>query len=141
MELGTFGAIMKFTLELENEVSRFYESASQNVEDQNLIDVFSELLRRGQKRITTLERVRRENITEMILEPIAGLDSEIYKPDTKIPEGGSEDTIRKMSVDIEKRLKEFYSQASIKIDFLSEVAYTFELLAEANEKAVQRLSS
>ncbi len=141
MELGTFGAIMKFALEIENEVLSFYESASQNARDQNLSGLFGELFSRGQKRIKTLERIRRENVTEMILEPIIGLNSETYKPETTSSEGSDDNTVKRVAVIIEKNLNEFYNQAAVKIDFLSEVAYLFELLAEANEATLQRLSS
>ena len=141
MDLGTFGAIMKFALEVENEVTSFYESASENVKDQNLSGLFSNLSSRGQKRVKTLERVRRENVTEMILEPIIGLNSDTYKPDTTIPEGSDDNTVQKIAAEIEKNLHAFYNQAAAKIEFLSEVAYSFELLAEANEEAGQHLSS
>jgi hypothetical protein len=133
MELGTFGAIMKFALEIESEVSSFYESVSRNAKDPKLSGLFGELYSRGQKRIKTLERIRRENVTEMILET--------YKPETIVSEGSDDNTIKKAAVVIEKNLNEFYNQAAVKIDFLSEVAYLFELLAEANEAALQRLSS
>jgi hypothetical protein len=141
MELGTFGAIMKFALEIESEVSSFYESVSRNAKDPKLSGLFGELYSRGQKRIKTLERIRRENVTEMILEPIIGFNSETYKPETIVSEGSDDNTIKKAAVVIEKNLNEFYNQAAVKIDFLSEVAYLFELLAEANEAALQRLSS
>lgn len=141
MELGTFGAIMRFALEVENEVTSFYESAKELVEDQELAGLFDILADRGQKRAKTIERVRRENVTEMILEPITGLDSETYKPVTVIPEDPDDGAIQEVAVEIEKNLQSFYTQAAVKIDFLSEVAYSFELLAEANEEASERLSS
>lgn len=141
MELGTFGAIMRFALEVENEVTSFYESAKELVEDQELAGLFDILADRGQKRAKTIERVRRENVTEMILEPITGLDSETYKPVTVIPEDPDDGAIQEVAVEIEKNLQSFYAQSALKIDFLSEVAYAFELLAEANEAASERLSS
>lgn len=140
MELGTFGAIMKFALETEQDVTRFYEAASKLVKDQNQVTLFQDLLKRGEKRLKTLERVRRENVTEMILEPIIGLDSENYKIETEIPSSPDEKAVQELALSIEKGLFEFYSHAGKKIDFLIEVAYSFELLAEANEKAVQSLS-
>ena len=141
MDLGTFGAIMNFALEVENEISSFYKSASEYVKDQNLAGLFSDLSNRGRKRVKTLERVRRENVTEMILEPIVGLDSENYKLITEIPSGMEQKEVKELSIDIEKGLLEFYTHAAAKIDFLIEAAYSFELLSEANEKALQRLSS
>ena len=140
MDLGTFGAIMKFALEIENEVTEFYESAKEVAKDQELVDLLNRLVIRGQKREKTIERIRRENVTEMILEPITGLDSDSFKPNTSIPEGSDDTTLRILAGEIEKILHAFYDQASTKLDFLSEVAYSFELLAEANEEASRRFS-
>ncbi len=141
MDLGTFGAIMKFALDVEGEVAKFYESAKEMVKDQELVDLFDSLANRGQKRVKTIERVRRENVTEMILEQISGLDSDTYKPETSPPDTLDDDALRGTAIEIEKKLQAFYTQAGVKIDFLSEVAYSFELLAEANEEAKDRLSS
>ena len=141
MDLGTFGAIMKFALEVENEVANFYESVKEKAKDQELIDIFDSLTKRGHKRVKTIERVRRENVTEMILEQITGLDSDTYKPVTSLPDTIDDNTLRGIAAEVEKKLQSFYAEAGVKIEFLSEVAYSFELLAEANEEANERLSS
>jgi rubrerythrin len=141
MELGTFGAIMKFALETENNVTSFYESAKDLVKSEELASLFSDLAIRGQKRAKTIERIRRENVTEMILEPITGLDSDTFTPVTAIPESPDDKALQGIAVEIENNLNVFYSQTAVKVEFLSEVAYAFELLAEANEEASQSLSS
>ncbi|MFX1482983.1 MAG: hypothetical protein ACFFCP_07325 [Promethearchaeota archaeon] len=140
MELGTFGAILKFAMETEENVAKFYKTVSDLVEDQNRAILYQNLFRRGEKRLKTLERVRRENVTEMILEPITGLDSENYKIEAEILSSVQENEIRDMALSLERTLYEFYTHAAGKIDFLIEVSYSFELLAEANEKAIQSLS-
>jgi hypothetical protein len=109
--------------------------------DQTLLGQYQDLYKRGQKRVKTLERVRRENVTEMILEPIIGLDSDNYQLITEIPSSVEQKEVKELAIDIEKGLLEFYTHAAAKIDFLIEVAYSFELLSEANEEALQRLSS
>ncbi|MFW9767236.1 MAG: hypothetical protein ACFFF9_01365 [Candidatus Thorarchaeota archaeon] len=136
MELGTFGAILKYAMEVEQEISTFYKTASEVTKDNDLADQFRELHKREEKRLKTLERIRRENVTEMILEPIVGLDSDDYKFDTRIDETKLVDT----AVFLERTLHEFYSKAATKIEFLIEASYAFELLAEANERAVASLS-
>ncbi|MGD9395430.1 MAG: hypothetical protein PVJ05_03285 [Candidatus Thorarchaeota archaeon] len=141
MELGTFGAIMKFALETEKEVTGFYESAKVLAKSEDLTSQFSNLAIRGQKRAKTIERIRRENVTEMILEPITGLDSDTFTPVTTIPESPDDKALQGIAVEIENNLNAFYSQTAVKVEFLSEVAYAFELLAEANEEASQSLSS
>jgi rubrerythrin len=139
VELTTFGAVVKFALDVETEVSRFYESALGATTDPNLKKLLENLLHRGEKRIKTLMRVRRENVTEMILEPIAGLDSEIHKLVTAIPEGADDRIVRETAAALETKIHEFYMHAAAKIDFLSEAAYALELLADANSEAAQSL--
>ena len=118
----------------------FYESAREMIKDEDLSTLFASLASRGQKRIKTVERIRRENVTEMILEPITGLDSDSYKPVTSIPDSPDDKSLQGIALEIEKSLHSFYVEAGAKIDFLSEVAYSFEILAEANEESIERLS-
>jgi hypothetical protein len=141
MELGTFGAIMKFALDTEKSVSSFYKSAAEAATDTGLVILFGELSNRGQKRTETLMRIRRENTTEMILEPIAGLNSDTYDLVVSFPEGADDTTLRELAASIESKLYKFYIEAAAKIDFLSEAAYLLELLAEKNEESAQRLQT
>lgn len=141
MELGTFGAIMKFALDVETEVTRFYESAQGLTKDEDLAEVFGSLASRGEKRLKTIERIRRENVTEMILEPIVGLDSDAYQPTISVPEDVDDSKLTNIAREIEKKLNAFYNDAATKLEFLSEVAYSFEILAEANDNANQRFAS
>lgn len=136
MELGTFGAVLKFAMEIEQEVRKFYETAAGVTKDSGQANRFQDLYKRGEKRLKTLERVRRENVTEMILEPIVGLDSDDYKIETNIEETELVGT----AVSVEKILHGFYSNAATKIEFLIEASYAFELLAEANESVIESLS-
>ena len=137
MELGTFGAIIKFALDIETKIGNFYQSASDIVKDDELVTIFTNLVVRGQKRMKTLERVRRENVTEMILEPIIGFESDSYRIDFEIV---NDDNLRSMATNIETTLQKFYTTAAIKVDFLIEAAYAFELLAEKNEETIKRFT-
>lgn len=141
MELGTFGAIIKFALDIETKTGNFYQTASDIVKDADLVSIFTDLVVRGQKRMKTLERVRRENVTEMILEPIIGFDSDSYSIITEISENVNDDILRTLASNIETTLREFYATAAIKIDFLIEAAYAFELLAEKNEETIKLFST
>jgi rubrerythrin len=136
MELGTFGAVLKYAMELEQEVHKFYETASEVAKDKDLTNQFRQLSKRGKKRLTTLDRVRRENVTEMILEPIVGLDSDDFKIESDIEEAKLVET----ALSVEKTLHRFYSNAATKLEFLIEASYAFEELAEDNELAVEALT-
>jgi rubrerythrin len=139
MDLGTFGAILKFAIDTESKAGEFYTSLGSMEIGQNLARLSEDFAHRSQIRIKTLERIRRENTTEMILEPIVGLDSEKYTPITLVPEGATEAIIKEIAQDIERALYNFYKTAAEKVEFLSEVAYAFELLAEKNGDAIKLL--
>ena len=68
--LNTFGAVFTFAIELEAQLSAYYDgngaAAKASAAD---------------KRRKKLERVRRENVVEITLEPIVGLDADDYALD------------------------------------------------------------
>ncbi|MDQ7024822.1 MAG: hypothetical protein Q9P01_05090 [Anaerolineae bacterium] len=66
--LNTFGAILTYAIELEMQIRDYYQTIN-NSERANAAD----------KRRGKLERVRRENVLEITLEPIEGLDESNYR--------------------------------------------------------------
>jgi hypothetical protein len=139
VELGTFGAILKFALNLENGASAFYDSVVKKIENQTLRAMLEEFYRRKKKRIQLLTRVRRENVTETILEHISGLNGDDYQAVPTIPEELNELQICELSAKMEERIHEFYNVAAIKIGFLYEAADAFERLAEENIENKEKL--
>lgn len=65
--LNTFGAIMTYAIELESNIHDYYQSMGD-----------AERAKSAEKRRKKLERVRRENVLEITLEPIDGLDEGDY---------------------------------------------------------------
>lgn len=65
--LNTFGAILTYAIELESQINEYYTGIG-NAERASDAD----------KRRSKLERVRRENVLEITLEPIEGLDEANY---------------------------------------------------------------
>jgi len=65
--LNTFGAILTYAIELETRLRDYYQKAGN-----------SEHASASDDRRTKLERVRRENVLEITLEPIEGLDEANY---------------------------------------------------------------
>ncbi|MCA9910464.1 MAG: hypothetical protein KC519_17525 [Anaerolineae bacterium] len=68
--LNTFGAIMTFAIGMETKLRDYYQSAGDSARAAD-----------ADKRRSNLERVRRENVTEIKLEPIEGLDESDYALD------------------------------------------------------------
>lgn len=65
-ELNAFGAILTYAIEMEGRIADYYRQMS------------SARAADADKRRSNLERVRRENVTEIKLEPIEGLTEADY---------------------------------------------------------------
>ena len=76
MTLSTFGAIMGFAAEMVQQTETLYKTMVQKAKNPLLREALQVLLEEERKNYSLMERTRRENVTEMILEPIAGLDAE-----------------------------------------------------------------
>lgn len=66
-QLNSFGSIFTYAIDLETRLRDYYKSAG-----------VSDRAADADKRRANLERVRRENVTEIKLEPIEGLDETHY---------------------------------------------------------------
>ena len=141
MELGTFGAIMKFAMELETSAQHFYETVLALDLDSNIESLVKKFHKRCSTRVKLLERVRRENVTEMILEPIEDFESNPYVIATSISEGTDPVKICDMASVAEETRQGFFEKASVKIEFLIEAAETFERLSEENQENLEHLST
>jgi hypothetical protein len=129
MELGTFGAIISVALELEQQTYVYYEKLKQT----NLFDHTSQLLNGSQKRISRLVRIRQELVTEMILEPITGIESSDYE--LSITQGLDDVGQLEQAILLERNLHSFYSNVAPLIP-MKEVERAFLRLAEENEKRI-----
>jgi rubrerythrin len=138
MALTTFGAIMTFAAEMVRQTEEVYRSAVQKARDPALGDVLKELLAEEGKNRSLMERTRREHVTEMILEPISGLDQEAYeiKPGSE-EQAGDADLLRD-SVAREETEARFFRDCSAKIP-LPEVAGIFRKIARKKDANIARL--
>ena len=120
MELGTFGAILRFAIEQEQRAAGFYEQAGG-------VALFEEMAQGARKRVGRLEQARREGIAEMILESISGLDGDSYSVaiDPQADEAGRLAQARAL----EKAATRFYQDAAAKLP-IREVSRLFQRLAQ-----------
>ena len=82
IKLNQFGSVMTYAIELENLLADYYANAA-NQNDNNQSE-FAARSKASMKRKKNLERSRRENVTEITLEPIEGLETSNYVLDTTI---------------------------------------------------------
>ena len=109
MQLSKFGAILKFAIELERRAAEFYRAAAEAQPGGG----FEQCAAVSEKRLSRLERMRRELVNEMLLEPIGGFEQPVL-PELDTGSMGPE-TIQQRRVQIEQARKRFYTTASAKI--------------------------
>jgi hypothetical protein len=126
MELNKFGVILKFALDMEERAAEFYEAAENAAPS---LDRES-ASREARKNVARLQRIRRELVNEMLLEPITGFDYPLPPP---LPERGAD---AQEIVGHEERLRmfrrDFYRTAARKIEIVSpSVSQVFTRMADA----------
>lgn len=135
MSLGTAGAILSYALDLEAEAIEFYQRAIEGESNANTKAAFEENHRRHRKIAKTLERMRKENVTEMILEPVHGLDAQDFVIETK-------DTSNALpaSKKIEQSILEYLRVCAEKVAFLPQMKGLLEGLADRIMKNLDTLT-
>ena len=83
-----------------------------------------------EKNRKNLLRTRQENVTEMILEPIAGLNSGDFEMNPGDPGAMSPEELKKTARKIEVRAVEFYQTAAQKIETLKEVSRALKMVGK-----------
>ncbi len=129
-ELSTFGAILSFAIQLEGEAAAFYASeawAPSTAESQATREALARVHRKHQR---DGERVRREQVTEMILEPIYGLYEEDWHIDLSVAD-------RAAAVELENKLGAFYTAAAGQVALPAVARYLTKVSAEAEALARQ----
>lgn len=136
MSLNTFGAVLTFAIELEGAMQKFYEGASAVVGDGDTTELFENYAKKSGKRKQRLTAVRQDNVTEMVLEPISGLDQANYEPVASTPTdraGALAEAIR-----LEERAERFYQDAGPKLN-VTEPRRAFQKLAQENTERLSEL--
>ena len=130
MPLINFGSIMNFAEELESRDEQFYAAALNNSESASHQTVFEQILSDCTKNKKNIQRARRENVTEMILENISGFERAPFVVDAGDPAGMNSQQLLEMAGKLEERAERYYLEAAEKIKALAEVARILKLVAK-----------
>ncbi len=124
MALNSYGSILSFAIELEGKLQAFYETAA------TYDAAFADTARRYAKRKTRLTQVRQDHVTEMVLEPISGLDENDYTP---APASTVHDRSAALAEAqrVEALAAKFYTDSGPKMN-VTEVVRTFQKFAQEN---------
>lgn len=138
MEVNNFGAALLYAMHLEEESARLYAAAARQAQHEPLRQALGDLAEEMQRRHKTLERIRRENITEMILTPIHDFHSRDYAVDFAAP--GGDRALRDEAVSAERVKARYYADACQTIE-LVEAGRALRRLSRAAEEAAETLAA
>lgn len=141
MPLNNFGSILTFAEEMERLNLAFYEGAADNPACADHAAQFRQFAKNGSKQVQTILRTRRENVTEMILEPIRDFYRAPYVKEYADPVGRPLDTVLADARQIEETAEAFYRSAMEKIKALPEVARALKLIGKKHTAHRQMLAS
>jgi hypothetical protein len=114
MPLINFGSILNFAEELETGDLKFYQAAAQSPSGGPLKDLLAQFAKDARKNIQTVERTRRENVTEMILEQISDFSRAPFLIEYGDAAKMSADEIQTSVKRLEERALRYYREAAIK---------------------------
>ena len=122
MPLTTFGAVLSFAEEMESGDRDFYLALAENPDCAQHRELLLRLAGEAAQRVKTAQRIRRENVTEMILEPIRDFQREPFLAGFGDPGAmNAADAIEACRV-LEDRAARYYREAADKIRALPEAA-------------------
>lgn len=137
VELTTFGAVLGFAIEMESRAEKFYQAATQNPVCSEVKETFVALADQAKRRRMILERTRRENVAEMILEPITGLETTDYLTDfAPTHELSCTDALR-TGLELHKKAGRFYLDSSGRISLVEAARILRRLAEEAADRGVE----
>ena len=137
MELNTFGSVLRFALDLESRLATFHREVAQAIGDASASRVLAELAEAGQQNKRKLEQVRRQQVNEMLLEPIRGVDAAKYELDLASHAG--EEAALVAARRAEGMAEGFYHDMA-RLLSIPEAARSFARMAETHARNRQKLS-
>jgi len=140
MPITNFGGLLNFAEEMERQDMAFYVSVAANPKMRDLFDLFQEFAKDGKKNIDHILRTRRENVTEMILEPI----SDFFKAPFVLNACDDNNMDRVQILDhaqkLEARAIAYYTEGAVKIKALPEVSLALKMAGKKRIAHTKKLS-
>jgi rubrerythrin len=141
MPLVNFGSILNFAEELEGQDQAFYSSVATNPACSEHQDLFKQFAADAKKNIKHVQRTRRENVTEMILEPIKNFTRQPFCEAYEGVDSMTAADALKTAHRLEQRAERYYIEAAAKIKALPEVARALKTLAKKRQTHLQKLAA
>jgi rubrerythrin len=141
MPLENFGSILNFAEQLESQDREFYTSVAANPACSEHKGVFDQLAADANKNLKNVQRTRRENVTEMILEPIKDFVRAPYCEACEAADTMNATEALETARRLEERARRYYLEAAEKIKALPEVARALKTLAQKRQAHLDKLAA
>lgn len=141
MPLTNFGAILNFAEAVEKDDMEFYRKAAMTAAAAPYRILFEMFAGEGKKHVSLVQRTRRENVTEMILEPIRNFARDSYQESVgEVDEMDLAEVLAAANA-IENRAIRYYGDAAEKIRALPEVSRALKTLAKKRTQRIGQLQN
>lgn len=140
MPLNNFGGILAFAAELEQADADFYRALADNPALGDLAPVCARFAADEAKNLEAVLRTRRENVTEMILEPVRDFSRAPFQAVRPAPAGLDRAAALAAAREIEAKALDFFTQAASKLAAMPEVSRALKLLAKKRGKHQEELA-
>jgi hypothetical protein len=141
MPLENFGSIMNFAEDLESQDRQFYEVAAGNPACGAYQTLFAGLGAEAGRNVQTVQRIRRENVTEMILEPIKNFTRAAFCEACEGAVGNAAAEVLATAKRLENRAERYYTEAAEKIKALPEVSRALKNLGKIRKTRLAKLNN
>jgi hypothetical protein len=139
LELRTFSAVLKFTLQLEDHTAQFYQEAASSDKYPQAKQIFLTFSEDSKKRTRILEKTARESVDHSLLEPISGLLEEQYAGSPVLSESTSRGDVLVVAKQLEEIMQKLYADAGERISFIPTVSRLYKRYAQERSKALATL--
>jgi len=140
MSLINFGSILGFAEQIETQNMDFFSQASVNPDCAENKALLEELAKSAKKRIVDVQRVKRENVTEMVLETIEGFHRDAFVVATEDASLRAAQQLIEKSKVLLDRSQDYYDKAAIKLKGQADVARALTVLSKKSGKDLKKLS-
>ena len=141
MPLENFGSVLNFAEELETQDQLFYATLAANPACAEHKELFEQFAADAKKNITTAQRTRRENVTEMILEPIKDFVRAPFCEECTAADSMSAEDALAAARRLEERAVNYYTRAAEKIKALPEVSRALKTMGKKHNAQREKLAA
>ncbi len=139
MPLQNFGSILNFAEELETQDREFYGIAASNPACAELRTLFGQLEADAARNAREVQRIRRENVTEMILEPVRDFTRVSFCEACEGAVGMGPVETLETATRLEARADRYYTEAAEKLKTLTEVSRALRTLGKSRKTHIAKL--